>query len=30
LIAATAVRLDVPLVTTDERIQRSGLVETVW
>lgn len=30
LIAATAVRLDVPLVTADERIQSSGLVETVW
>lgn len=30
LIAATAVRLDVPLVTADERIQGSGLVETIW
>lgn len=30
LIAATAVRLDVALVTADERIQSSGLVETVW
>ncbi len=30
LIAATAVRLDLPLITSDERIRRSGLVRTVW
>jgi PIN domain nuclease of toxin-antitoxin system len=30
LIAATALRLEVPLLTNDERIRRSGLVRTVW
>ena len=30
LIAASAVRLDVPLITGDERIRESGLVRTVW
>jgi len=30
LIAGTAVRLDAPLITSDERIRRSGLVPTVW
>ena len=30
LIAATAVRLDVPLLTSDERIRGSGLVRTIW
>ena len=30
LIAATAVRLDVPLLTNDERIRDSGLVRTIW
>ena len=30
LIAGTAVRLEVPLLTNDERIRRSGLVRTVW
>ena len=30
LIAASAVRLDVPLITGDERIRGSGLVRTVW
>ena len=30
LIAGTALRLDAPLLTLDERIRRSGLVRTVW
>jgi PIN domain nuclease of toxin-antitoxin system len=30
LIAGTALRLEVPLLTDDERIRRSGLVRTVW
>jgi PIN domain nuclease of toxin-antitoxin system len=30
LIAGTALRLQVPLLTNDERIRRSGLVRTVW
>ncbi|MCK6566018.1 MAG: type II toxin-antitoxin system VapC family toxin [Dehalococcoidia bacterium] len=30
LIVATARQLRAPLVTSDERIRRSGLVETVW
>jgi len=30
LIAGTALRLEVPLLTSDERICRSGLVRTVW
>ncbi len=30
LIAATALRLDVPLLTSDQRIRASGLVRTVW
>jgi PIN domain nuclease of toxin-antitoxin system len=30
LIAGTAIRLDAPLITSDERIRRSGLVPTVW
>jgi len=30
LIAATAVTHGVPLVTKDERIQRSGIVTTIW
>ena len=30
LIAGTAVRLEVPLLTNDERMRRSGLVRTVW
>ena len=30
LIAGTAMRLEVPLLTNDERIRRSGLVRTVW
>ncbi len=30
LIAGTAARLEAPLLTGDERIQRSGLVPTVW
>jgi PIN domain nuclease of toxin-antitoxin system len=30
LIAGTALRLEVPLLTNDERIRRSGLVRTVW
>ncbi len=29
-IVATAVALEVPLVTRDSAIERSGLVETVW
>lgn len=30
LIAATALTHGVPLVTKDERIQRSGVVATIW
>jgi PIN domain nuclease of toxin-antitoxin system len=30
LIAGTAIRLDLPLITGDERIRTSGLVRTVW
>lgn len=30
LIAGTALRLDVPLLTNDARIRDSGLVRTVW
>lgn len=30
LIVATALRLGVPLVTKDSRIQASGLVEAIW
>jgi PIN domain nuclease of toxin-antitoxin system len=30
LIAGTAVRLEAPLLTGDERIRRSALVPTVW
>ena len=30
LIAGTALRPEVPLLTNDERISRSGLVRTVW
>jgi PIN domain nuclease of toxin-antitoxin system len=30
LIAGTAIRLDAPLITGDERIRTSGLVRTVW
>jgi len=30
LIAATAVTHGVPLVTKDERMQRSGVVATIW
>ncbi len=30
LIAGTALRLDVPLLTNDERIRASGLVRTIW
>ncbi len=30
LIAGTALRLDAPLLTNDERIRDSGLVRTVW
>ncbi|HEV7487461.1 MAG TPA: type II toxin-antitoxin system VapC family toxin [Thermoanaerobaculia bacterium] len=30
LIAATALTHSVPLVTKDERIQRSGVVATIW
>jgi PIN domain nuclease of toxin-antitoxin system len=30
LIAATALTHGVPLVTKDERIQRSGVVTTIW
>jgi PIN domain nuclease of toxin-antitoxin system len=30
LIAGTALRLEAPLLTNDERIRRSGLVRTVW
>jgi PIN domain nuclease of toxin-antitoxin system len=30
LIAATAIRLDAPLITSDERIRDSRLLRTVW
>src|SRR5215218_249487 len=30
LITATAMTLEVPLVTADAKIRRSGLVETTW
>jgi PIN domain nuclease of toxin-antitoxin system len=30
LIAGTAIRLDMPLITRDETITRSRLLETVW
>jgi len=30
IIVATAMDLSLPLVTKDDRIRRSGLVETVW
>ena len=30
MIAATALRLDCPLLTSDQRITDSGLVRTVW
>jgi PIN domain nuclease of toxin-antitoxin system len=30
LIAGTAVRLDAPLITGDERIRASSLVRTIW
>jgi len=30
LIAGTALRLDVPLLTNDQRIRASGLVRTIW
>jgi PIN domain nuclease of toxin-antitoxin system len=30
LIAGTAIRLEAPLITADERIRDSGLVRTVW
>ena len=30
MIAATALRLDCPLLTADQRITDSGLVQTVW
>ncbi len=30
LIAGTALRLEAPLLTSDERIRQSGLVRTVW
>jgi PIN domain nuclease of toxin-antitoxin system len=30
LIAGTAIRLDAPLITGDERIRASDLVRTVW
>lgn len=29
-IVATALTFDLPLVTADRRIQKSGLVETIW
>jgi len=29
-IVATALALDLPLVTADRRIQKSGLVEAIW
>ena len=30
LIGGTAIRLDAPLITADERIRVSGMVRTVW
>ena len=30
LIAATAIELDVPLVTADERLRASGAIRTIW
>jgi predicted nucleic acid-binding protein len=30
IIAATAARLDMPLITKDEEIKDSGRVETIW
>jgi predicted nucleic acid-binding protein len=30
LIAATALANDAPLVTKDDRIRKSGVVETIW
>jgi PIN domain nuclease of toxin-antitoxin system len=30
MIAATALRLGIPLITADERITASGLVDTLW
>lgn len=30
LILATAIALDVPLVTRDNKIRRLNLVETIW
>jgi PIN domain nuclease of toxin-antitoxin system len=30
LIVATALALEIPLVTRDQAIQRSGVVETIW
>lgn len=30
IIVASALMLDCPLITVDERIQTSGLVETIW
>jgi PIN domain nuclease of toxin-antitoxin system len=30
LIAGTAIRLDAPLITGDERIRASGVVRTIW
>ena len=30
MIAGTALRLDAPLITPDERIRASGLLRTVW
>ncbi len=30
LIAATAIVAQIPLVTADERIQKSGVVRTIW
>ena len=30
LIAGTAIRLDAPLITGDERIRASRLVRTIW
>lgn len=30
LIAATAIELDVPLITADERLRKSSAVRTIW
>jgi PIN domain nuclease of toxin-antitoxin system len=30
LIVGTAVRLDMPLITRDQQIVESGLVQTIW